>query len=65
MLETARASVAANHEANVAIAALTERVDRLLELTSDVEALGEAAPAMRSAAERVDRVASRIPGMRD
>jgi hypothetical protein len=65
MLETARASVEANREANIAIAELAERVDRLLELTGDVEALSEAAPAVRSAAERVDRVASRIPGMRD
>jgi BMFP domain-containing protein YqiC len=65
MLVTARESVEANREANVAIAALSERVDRLLELTGDVERLGEAAPALQSAAERVDRVASRIPGLRD
>ena len=65
MLATARASVEANREANLAIAALNERVDRLLELAGDVERLGEAAPAMQAAAERVDKVASRIPGLRD
>jgi hypothetical protein len=86
MLEVARASVRANREANVAIAALTERTDRVLEhvaaleselpalraglaalddLRTQAEPLGEAAPALQSAAERVERVASRIPGMRD
>lgn len=86
MLEVARESVAANREANGAIAALTERSDRLLEAAAELQAelpalreglaaldelkrstapLGHAAPAIQSAAERVDRVARRIPGMRD
>ena len=86
MLVTARASVEANREANLAIAALTERTDRLLAATDELQAelpalregmasleelrlstkpLGDAAPALQTAAERVERVASRIPGMRD
>jgi hypothetical protein len=55
MLEVGRASVEANREANIAIANLTERTDRLL----------TAMETIQPAAERVDRVASRIPGMRD
>jgi hypothetical protein len=85
MLDVARASVRANREANVAIAELTERTERVLEHAATFEAelpalrealaslddlraqaapLGDAAPALQSAAERVERVASRIPGMR-
>jgi hypothetical protein len=86
MLNVARASVQANREANVAIAKLTERTERVLEhaavfeaelpalrealaslddLRAQAQPLGDAAPALQSAAERVERVASRIPGMRD
>jgi hypothetical protein len=45
--------------------ALREALAALEELRRTAGPLGDAAPAVRAAAERVDRVASRIPGMRD
>jgi hypothetical protein len=44
MLETARASVEANREANLAIAALSERTDRLLQ---EIDELQGELPALR------------------
>jgi prefoldin subunit 5 len=45
--------------------ALRDGLTALDELRRTAGPLGDAAPAMQAAAERVDRVASRIPGMRD
>jgi hypothetical protein len=71
MLELARANVDGNRETNVALRELDARLGELLSFTVSLEkelpalrVLSEAAPPMQAAAERVERVAGRIPGIR-
>jgi hypothetical protein len=45
--------------------ALRDALASLDDLRKQTQPLGDAAPALQSAAERVDRVASRIPGIRN
>jgi septal ring factor EnvC (AmiA/AmiB activator) len=68
MADLARANIDGSRETNEAMRGLDTRMAELLRfaamLEQELPALTEAAPPMQAAAERVERIAARIPGIR-
>jgi septal ring factor EnvC (AmiA/AmiB activator) len=68
MADLARMNIEGNRDTNEAMRALDVRMAELLRfaamLEQELPALTQAAPPMQAAAERVERIASRIPGVR-
>jgi hypothetical protein len=68
MIDLAQQNIASSAETNESLRGLDARIEEMLRVAAVLEhelpALTEAAPPVQAAAERAERIAARIPGVR-